>query len=350
MATKNLILGGGQFVEAGSSAEDMKFVFSVLQPDSTEPTLIKTDFLPHAIALKPDQPTLMAVFEKKGPGACEIDLNSMELTRVIETVPERHFYGHGAYSADSSLIYCTESYLDDFKGIIAVRDAGSHQILGEFPTYGEEPHECQLIDGGKVMVVTNGGGRPGGEAPCVTYIDVQSEKLLERIELTSEIINTGHFAIADDGSLIVVSAPRAGLDLTDNGGVSIRVAGKSMQTMTEPADIVARMKGEALSVAIHEKSGIAAVAHPDGGMVTFWSMQKAEFIKVMDFPRPRGVTLNRDGSAFFISYGSDTCLGKVDANTLQLDENDIRKGTYQSGSHIFNWLREVDMLGYDVQL
>ena len=349
MTTKNLILGGGQFVEAGAPAEEMQFVFSVLQPDSPEPILIKTHFLPHAIALKPDEPTTLAVFEKKGPGACEIDLNSMELTRVMETVPERHFYGHGAYSADSKLIYCTESYLHDFKGIIAVRDADSHQILGEFPTYGEEPHECQLIDDGKVMVVTNGGGRLGGDAPCVTYIDVQSEKLLERIELTEEMINTGHFAIADDGSLIVVSAPRAGLDLTDNGGVSIKVAGKEMRTMTEPQDIVSRMKGEALSVAIHEDSGTAAVAHPDGGMVTFWSMQKGTFIKAMDFPRPRGVTLNREGSAFFISYGSDTCLGKVDATALQLDEINVRKGTYQSGSHIFNWLRELDQLGFELE-
>lgn len=63
----------------------MRFIFSVLQPERDEPTLIETAFLPHAVALKPNQPTTMAVFEKKGPGACEVDLNSMTLTRVIYT-------------------------------------------------------------------------------------------------------------------------------------------------------------------------------------------------------------------------------------------------------------------------
>jgi hypothetical protein len=350
MTKKDLILGGGQYLKPGQSAEQMSFVFSVLQPESDRPTLIGTSFLPHAVALKPDQPTTMAVFEKKGPGACEIDLNSMTLTRTIETVPERHFYGHGAYSTDARLLYCTESYLDDFKGVIAVRDADSHQLLGEFPTYGEEPHECQLIDDGRVMVVTNGGGRMGGDAPCVTYIDVQTEKLLERVEMTSEQINTGHFALDADGGLIVVSAPRAGRELTDNGGVSIRPAGGEMLSKVEPADIVARMKGEALSVAIHEASRVAAVAHPDGDMVTFWSMQDGSFIKVMDFPRPRGICLNTEDTGFYISYGSDTRLGLVDARSLELDEDNLRVNTFQSGSHIFNWIRDVESLGFDIKL
>ncbi|WP_456448200.1 DUF1513 domain-containing protein [Thiolapillus sp.] len=348
MSKKNLILGGGQYLEPGQSAEEMRFVFSVLQPESDQPTLISTDFLPHAVALKPDQPTTLAVFEKKGPGACEIDLNSMTLTRVIETVPERHFYGHGAYSADAGLLYCTESYLDGFKGVIAVRDADSHQLLGEFPTYGEEPHECQLIDDGKVMVVTNGGGRLGGDAPCVTYIDVQTEKLLDRIEMTNERINTGHFALDEDGGLIVVSAPRAGLELTDNGGVSIKPAGAPMVSKTEPADVVARMKGEALSVAIHQGSRVAAVAHPDGDMVTFWSMTDGQFIKVMDFPRPRGICLDTEDTGFFISYGSDTRLGFVDARTLEADESRVRVNTYQSGSHVFNWIRDTQNLGFEL--
>ncbi|WP_456372634.1 DUF1513 domain-containing protein [Thiolapillus sp.] len=350
MTKKDLILGGGQYLVPGQSAEEMRFVFSVLQPEQDKPNLIDTAFLPHALALKPDQPTTMAVFEKKGPGACEIDLNSMSLTRVIETVPQRHFYGHGAYSADASLLYCTESYLDDFKGVIAVRDADSHQLLGEFPTYGEEPHECQLIDDGKVMVVTNGGGPLGGDAPCVTYIDVQTEKLLERVEMTSEQINTGHFALDADGGLIVVSAPRAGLELTDNGGVSIKPAGAGMLTKEEPADVVARMKGEALSVAIHAGTGVAAVAHPDGDMVTFWSMKDGSFVKAMDFPRPRGICLNTEDSGFYISYGSDTLLGFVHAQTLEEDADRVRTSTFQSGSHVFNWIRDVESLGFDLQL
>ncbi len=334
-----IFLGGGKFLDPKTNST--QHVFTVLDLVSGGKNIINTDFLPHGISLKPDAPGTLAVFEKKGSHACEIDLLTQEKTRVIRTDPKRYFYGHGAYSLDSQLLYCTETYLDGYKGIIAVRDAKTYQYLGEFPSYGKEPHECVLIDNGNTLVVTNGGGAMNGTAPSVTYIDIKSEKLLEQVELTNSRINTGHLAIGQDKSLVVVSAPRAGLSASELGGVSIRSDGEILSSIIEPTEVTSRMKGEALSVVIHEAKKIAAVTHPSGNMVTFWSMSDNKLLNSIEFEKPRGVAITSAQDAFVISYGKGAKVVEVDVNTLKVIDKSRRHSTYITGSHLYNWSLEL---------
>ncbi|GFR89191.1 twin-arginine translocation pathway signal [Elysia marginata] len=196
---QNLILGGGRFKLSENGPT--QYVFSTVDLRSNITSFIRLNFLPHGIHAHPDTPERLAVFEKKGPHACEIDLKNQELIREITTDSSRYFYGHGTYSADGNLLFCTESNLQSLDGIIAVRDSKSMDYLGEFPSYGKEPHECKLIDNGNILVVTNGGGPVNGSPPSVTYIDIHSEQLLETVNLTNPRINTGHMALAQDGSL-----------------------------------------------------------------------------------------------------------------------------------------------------
>lgn len=57
-----------------------------------------------------------------------------------------------------------------------------------------------------------------GDPPSVTYIDVASHRLLDRVPLTDARLDTGHLGIAQDRSLVVVSAPRAGPSTAERGG------------------------------------------------------------------------------------------------------------------------------------
>jgi hypothetical protein len=333
----NLILGGGRYqnLDTGETAH----VFSIVDLGSREVSLVDLDFLAHGIHLHSKQPHRMAVFEKKGPHAIEFDLRERQVVRRITTAKNRYFYGHGVYSVDGSLLFCTESYLDTLRGIIAVRDAETHRYLGEFPSYGKEPHECKLIEQGRTLVVTNGGGSGLDHAPSVAYIDVASEKLIERVTMTDVRINTGHFAVGGDGALVVISAPRRGLETTEPGGVSIRPRGASMLTLSKPQQVAARMQGEALSVAIHEESNVAAVTHPDGGMVTFWSIADRRLLKVIDLAHPRGVVLTRDNRFFVLSYGLEASLVRVAVADLNLVKDSLVPNTLISGSHLYNWSR-----------
>lgn len=338
-AQADLILGGGGFVgERGTQ----HFAFARVDVAARRVGLTPTTFLPHGVAVDPLDASRVMAFEKIGPGCAEIDLASGRVTRGVRPAEGRWFYGHGAFSPDGKLLYSTETVNARESGVIGVRDARTLAYLGEFPTFGENPHDCHLIENGKVLVVTNGGGALGTDMrPCVTYVEVDSRRLLEKLDLQSERFNTGHLTLGGEDALVVVSAPRKGLTEQDLGAVSLRRGKERLRTMTEPAHIAARMHGEALSVEIHEPSGIAAVTHPNGGMVTFWSIAELKLLKVLDLPRPRGLALTRDGRYFILSYAESAELVLVDPGTLEPVPGTGLHQSFLTGSHLFNWNRLI---------
>ena len=330
----NILVGGGQYVDKSESAGASRFCLSIY-PLGNEPLrLVSLTFLPHGVARDPLDLNRIVTCEKIGPGAAVIDLSRGECTHTIDGPEARLFYGHCEFSRDGAVLYTTETYKDSHDGAIIIRDARSFEIIGEFPSFGSSPHECQIIDDGKTMVITNGGGPSSGAAPNVAYIDIESRRLIRKEELTNRALNTGHFVIAGDGSLVVVSAPRTGLASTRPGGVSIQPANKRLRSLTRPKKVVSGMTGEALSTCIHGTT--AAVTHPDGNMVTFWSIENRNFIQRLELPKPRGVVLTKDSSRFVISFGHDASLLQIEARTLQPLNSTLRRGTYLTGSHIYN--------------
>jgi hypothetical protein len=224
--------------------------------------------------------------------------------------------------------------------VLAVRDAKTLALRGEVPTHGASPHDCHLIESGRVMVSTNGGGpQASAHRPSVTWVELASGKLLDRLELDTPLLNSGHVGLGHERGVVVVSAPRAGLATTEPGGVSLGTRGVALVTMVEPREIATRMQGEALSVAIHPASGIAAVTHPDADRMTFWSLSTQRFAGELALKRPRGVALTADGSAFWVSQGDTADLIAVSPETRTVIPGRERKHTLITGSHILNLTR-----------
>lgn len=333
-ADANILLGGCRYADPDDK-DKFKFGLSVLNFEKKQSRLIDADFLPHAVVADPNNPERVLIFEKIGPGAAVIDLNAMSEISKISTPAERIFYGHGAFSSDGNLLYATETYCDSGEGAIIVRDAASMTIIDEFPSYGNAPHECQIVDEGKTMVVTNGGGKNSAAIPNVAYIDIATQALMKKEVLTNRALNTGHFMLGEDGSLVVVSAPRESLEGATLGGVSIQPAGKKLRSMTSPKKVVRNMMGEALSVAIHNK--IAVVTHPFGDMITFWSTEDRRFIKKIDLPAPRGITMTTDKKYFVVAYDISCQAVLIDTESLLILEHTLCHNTNIAGSHIYNY-------------
>lgn len=338
-ASGDLLIGGGAFIDP-NDGKTPRHALVVLDWPGRKLSLIATNFLPHGIAIRPEKPTVVVAFEKIGPGCAEFDLRSGELRQFIRPAAGRWFYGHGAFSTDGKWLFSTETVNETGEGRIGVRDAQSFKPLEDFPTYGQNPHDCHLVQEGRVLVITNGGDKAGGDQPCVTWVDIATRKLLRRQDIQGERQNAGHLAITDGGTLAVVSAPRAGLGEQALGGVSLRPAENDvLQLITEPAAITGRMTGEALSVEIHEPSATVAATHPLGGMVTFWDAPTRSLKRALDMERPRGVTLSRSGEQFLIARGVQTEVLALDATTLEPVGANPMVQTFLSGSHLFNWTR-----------
>ncbi len=335
---QDILLGGGRFNKNG----ELRHVLAIVNLQQRSNQQVDLDFLAHGIIIDPNDKKRLVVFEKEGAGTAVVDLESHSVTKKITTAEDKYFNGHGTFNKTGDVLFSTETWRDTQLGIISIRDGKTFESLGEFPSFGENPHECQLINDGTTLVVTNAGSDHLGKSePCVAYIDIQSQQLIERVTLTNREWNTGHIGIANDGSLIVASAARKGLEKTHRGGVSIRSKQQSMLSMMQPEAVIKQMTGEALSIAIDEKHNIAAITHPDANMITFWSIDKRELQKAMSVPNPRGVTLSLDGRSFIVSYAINTSLVLINTKKLTASSDSIMQPSYISGPHIYNWSKTV---------
>jgi len=342
---QDIVFGGGEFLQNDS----LRHVLAITNLQQQDSKLIDLDFLAHGIIIDPKDKQRLLAFEKDGANAAAVNLATNTQTQKISSTEDKQFTGHAVFNKTGNTLFCTETYLKDGRGIISIRDGESFDILGEFSSYGENPHQCQLINDGATIVVTNAGSAKDNKSQAsVTYIDLQSKKLIERVTLDNQQLNAGHIAIADNGSLVVASAAKKGLEnaQTENslGGVSIRTPQQSMLSMTQPEVVINKLTGEALSVIIDNKHQVAAITHPKANMVTFWSIDKRELIKAMSVPDPRGITLSLDGQSFIISYDINTSIVLINTKNLDADASSIFQPSYISGAHLYNWshtLRQI---------
>ncbi|HVQ29739.1 MAG TPA: DUF1513 domain-containing protein [Vicinamibacteria bacterium] len=330
------LVGPGRFLvpETGK----MSFVLCLFDLDGDTSRTMPMDFFGHGLAQHPKEPRRAVIFEKKGPGCCEVDLVAGRVTRPITTPKERAFYGHGAFSRDGAILFATENRLETKTGLVCVRDGKTYAEIGEFPTYGKSPHDCHLIDEGRTLAITNGGGVMGDAAldaaPSVTFVDARSTKLLERLTFDNPRINAGHLALTRGRDLVAVSAPREGLPPSELGGVTIRTGSGPFVTMRDPEDVISRMAGESLSLCFVEERAIVGVTNPDGNIVTFWDMKEKRFLKKLDLPAPRGLAKTLDGAHLVLSYGAGS-LTLLSPDTLEpVTEHRVAKSEL-SGSHVF---------------
>jgi hypothetical protein len=334
---RGLVVGAFQTLEPASGRT--RYSLSLVDEEGRLARTLPLDFPFHGFAPDPTNVARVALFQKKGSGACEIDLVAGKVLRPIETTGDRLFYGHGVFSADGRVLYSTETVVKTQEGLIVVRDGRSLAVVGELPSHGKNPHDCLLLDDGKTLAITNGGGTLDDSAspPNVAFVDIASTKLLERVTFPDARINAGHLAVTRARDLVVVSAPRKGLPDTEHGGVTIRPRGAAARTMTEPAATIAKLVGETLSVAVHEQSGVAATTTPDGNVLVFWNLAQGTQVRAVDLQAPRGVAVTRDGAHFAVSHGLRGELAFFSTQTLEREPALEVPGAQMSGSHIYVW-------------
>ena len=71
-SSQDIILGGGQYRH--QNGDHMRYLLAIIRLSSQQHYLADMPFLPHGIHPHPKDPRRLAIFEKKGSGACEYDL------------------------------------------------------------------------------------------------------------------------------------------------------------------------------------------------------------------------------------------------------------------------------------
>ena len=339
---EDILLSGGNYSEFGTPHKAL----IIINPVQKEKRVVQCDFIPHEIIIHPQDKYTVYCFERDGHNACTINLQTLSVVQKFQCIDDHQFSGHAVFSKDNKYIYTIESEIGSQQGKINIRDAASFESVRLLPTLGLRPHDCQLLEQDIMVVSNTGQSESKFHQPSLVYIDMKSEKLLSRLKLDDERLDAGHFLITKNDSLVIASAPvktAAEENMADDrlGGVSIKLTGEPVITMTEPAAVVQRMRGEALGISINKINGIAAVTHPEANLLTFWSLADRQIIKAIGMENPRGITQTLDENNFVISYGKKPAMAYISSSDLSPLADSILQPTFASGEHLLNWSRSL---------
>lgn len=147
-------VGAPAFLAAGKRGED--FFLHGLTATGASLFRIALPGRGHAAAGHPTRAEAVAFARRPGTFALVIDCGTGE-TRHRLTPPEgKQFNGHGAYSADGSLLMTSEVVAETSEGRIGLWDTARYTRLTDWPSHGIGPHEIKRLPDGR-LAVANGG-------------------------------------------------------------------------------------------------------------------------------------------------------------------------------------------------
>jgi hypothetical protein len=216
-------------------------------------------------------------------------------------------------------------------GRITIRDAATLKVRGSHSSHGVDPHDIRLIDDGRHLVIANYGSLPSeGERDlavprkvaqaCVTIIETESGKLVDKIVTNSRDTELRHLAAGSRDRIFAIQALIGGPefahldaveDITSEPGIIYRPAatlklarGKKPQPMGGQA--ATREMRHGLSIVYDPKADQAIATYPSAHRVMVFDGASGAVLRDIDtrpmgLDYPCGVTLMPDGAHYAIA-------------------------------------------------
>ena len=278
----------------------------------------------HDVTRSPSSDLCVAFARRPGIFAVVFDRSKGAIVTTLTSPEGRHFFGHGIFSADGKTLYATENDYDNYAGVIGVYDASDgFRRVGEFPTHGIDPHELTLIEGGKTLIIANGGIK--------THPDHGRDKLnLDHMEPSLVFIDTKHGQLIEKQALpdAMRQLSTRHLDVDSSGTVWIGCQFEGPANEAPP--LVGRIRrGEELafldlgvedwrtlnnyvgSVAANPTAGLVAVSSPKGGAVLTFDAVSGKLVKRENMDAVCGLAPN---STAFICSTENGLFGRKQAD------------------------------------
>lgn len=261
----------------------------------------------HAAAAHPIRPEATAFARRPGTFALVIDCIRGQTRAVLEAPAGRHFYGHGAYTADGALLFTPENDYDAARGVIGIWDvAAGYLRVGEIPSHGVGPHDLMMMPDGETLVLANGGIETHPESgraklnipfmrPNLAYL-TQAGELLETVVPPAEwhMNSIRHLAMDADGR-VAFAMQWQGPGSVRPPLLGLHKRGEAPRFVAAPEDEHRQMQGYAGSVAIGGDGRLAAISSPRGGRVHLFEIASGDFAGAVACPDVCGLATAADG-------------------------------------------------------
>jgi uncharacterized protein len=296
----------------------------VFDPDSGE--LIHSVELPergHGIALRPRggpgdaaiaRRDLVTFARRPGNFAVVLDLDQAREPLWLTTRSDRHFFGHGIYSADGRLLYTTENDFESGNGVIGVRDAtDGYRQIGELASGGVEPHELAMLSDRRTIVVANGGilthpDEPRYEntstmQPSLAYVDSRTGDVLERHELPAGLqkLSIRHLAVGT-GDVVLFGCQWRGPPWQIQCNIGSHRRGQTPGLLALADGLDGRIRNYVASVVAGPGGETAVVSAPNGGLAVLIEVATGRCLATHDMPDVFGAAPHHDG--FLLTAGN----------------------------------------------
>lgn len=266
----------------------------------------------HAAAAHPSLPEAVAFARRPGTFAIVIDCMTGTEKARLTTPVGRHFYGHGAFSADGSLLFTTENDFEAGRGRIGVWDTrAGYARVDEWDSGGIGPHDIKRLPGTDTLVVANGGidthpdsGRTKLNIPTMepnlAYIDHGEVSEVSKLPTALHKNSIRHLAVGPEGQVAF------GMQWQGDGPVSTLVgvhrSGSAMTLMDAPQDAVRDMQGYIGSIAFRADGKTIAVTSPRGGLLQLFDAEAGQLVQSVAFEDVCGVAAL--GEHFAVTSGA----------------------------------------------
>jgi hypothetical protein len=256
---------------------------------------------------------------------------------TVQSVPGRHFFGHGVFSPDGRLLYATENDFDNATGIVGVYDAtNSFSRLGEFPTYGVGPHELLLLGDNSTIAVANGGiethpdfGRAKLNLPTMkpsyVLVDRKTGDLIEKHELPQQLhqLSIRHMD-TDETGVVWFGCQHEGPATETPALVGRAVRGKELELVEMEPKVLAGFRNYIGSVAANRDAGTVAVTSPQGNSYAVIQALTGKVVAVEPLTEVCGVAPDHNG--YMVTTGTGAIVepdGKTSAEENYVWDNHV---------------------------
>jgi hypothetical protein len=299
----------------------------------------------HDLALHRDSGRGVAFARRPGTFAVAFDILARRPPQVFVARSDRHFFGHGAYSADGNLLFATENDFAAGTGIIGIYDAtNAYARIGEFPTRGVGTHEAILLPDGKTLAIANGGIETHPEYgremlnlptmdPSLAFVDFDGHLVAHhRLPADHHQLSIRHMALGADGTIWFGTQwegdPLAPPPLVGRASIE---AGLALVEM--PALELNDMRRYVGAMAASRDGTLISASAPRGGHVVHFSAETGRYVGRTAMADSSGVT----------GYGEKTVLASNGEGLIvEIEAGGARRElTNRPGIAFDNHLRSV---------
>ena len=256
----------------------------------------------HDLAVHSETGRAVAFARRPGTFAVAFDVLARTPPQIFVAQPDRHFFGHGAYSADGKLLFATENDISAGIGVIGIYDASnSYRRLGEFPTRGIGTHEAILMPDGRTLAIANGGiethpdfGRemlnvPSMD-PSLAFVDLDGHLVAQyRLPARYRQLSIRHMAVGADGKIWFGTQWEGDPLETPSlvGRASLEAGLELVETPERELNDMRRYVG---AMAASRDGTVISASAPHGGYVVHFGAASGKYLGRTKFADSSGIT------------------------------------------------------------